>query len=282
MTTSSRSGSLRPASAGTTSSRVAISSSWVASVRAGQPKARARPATSTPKPGHGAVPPCCSDEAVHHGVPAVREDHEQRPGAVVRRAPERLDRVERRAVADEGDHRTVRARHPDAGRRRKREAEAPHGGAEHAERLPRRQAHEQLRTVGRRLLEDDRVVREPIGDRGEDVPGAERLAGPRGLRGLGALERLRRRGLSCGHGARERRAHRPRRGEHREVGRAAMHLGRVLADHDDRACRARRTAPARRRTAGTPARRPRSRGRAARAPGGGAPGRPARCPANSR
>ena len=112
--------------------------------------------------------------------------------------------------------------------------EAPHGGAEHAERLPRRQAHEQLRTVGRRLLEDDRVVREPIGDRGEDVPGAERRAGPRGLQGLGALERLRRRGLSCGHGARERRAHRPRRGEHREVGRAAMHLGRVLADHDDR------------------------------------------------
>ena len=61
-------------------------------VRAGQPNARARPATSTPKPGHGARAAVLLGEPVHDRVAAVREDHEERAGAVVRGAPERLDR----------------------------------------------------------------------------------------------------------------------------------------------------------------------------------------------
>ena len=125
-----------------------------------------------------------------------------------------------------------------------------------------------------RLLDHDRVAREPLGERREDVPGAQRLAGRRrrgrrGTRERPAVGRRARRRRRCELGADRR-----RRREHGEVGRAAMHLGRVLADHRQPRVPARRTGPARRGTGGTPARRRRARRRAARAARAAASGRP--------
>ena len=185
---------------------------------------------SIAKPGHGAEPPCLLGEPVHDRVAAVREDHEQRAGAVLRRAPERLDRVERRAVADDRDDGAVGPRHAQPDRGGQREPEPAHGRAERAERLARRQAHEQLGTVRRRLLDHDRIAREALGQRREDVGRAQRLAGGR---------RSRRRGrhangaggasVARGQDARQLGAHRPGRRQHREVGRAPVHLGAIAA-----------------------------------------------------
>jgi hypothetical protein len=43
-------------------------------------------------------------------------------------------------------------------------------------RLDDRDPRMQLRAAGRRLLDEDRVTGQPLGQRGEDVPGAQRLA----------------------------------------------------------------------------------------------------------
>ena len=119
------------------------------------------------------------DEPVHDGVAAVREDHEQGADAIVRGAPERLDAVERRAVADDGDHGPVRPRHAHADRGREREAEPAHRSAQEAERLPRGNARVQLGAVRRRLLDHDRIAGQALCEGGEDVTGAKRLAGRR-------------------------------------------------------------------------------------------------------
>src|SRR4051794_41200513 len=74
-------------------------------------------------------------EAVHDGVAAVAQDHEEGADAVLDGAPERLDRVERGAVADDRDHGTVRLRHAHPDRSGEREAEPAHGRAEEAEWL---------------------------------------------------------------------------------------------------------------------------------------------------
>ena len=55
---------------------------------------------------------------------AVGQDHEQRTHLVALGAPQRLDVVERGAVADERDHRAVGAGHLDPGRAGEGEAEA--------------------------------------------------------------------------------------------------------------------------------------------------------------
>ena len=77
-------------------------------------------------------------EPVHDRVAAVREDHEQSACAVVRCAPQRLDPVEGRSVADDRDDRAPGQCHPQSGRRREREPEPAHRGAQQAERLARR------------------------------------------------------------------------------------------------------------------------------------------------
>ena len=143
----------RPARPGSTSSSVSSSSAC--------PRDRPRRAPERPRetgdvdrearPGRRAAG--LLGEPVHDRVAAVRQDHEQRAGVVVRRAPERLDRVQRRAVADDRDDGPIRPRHAQADRGGQGEAEAAHGGAQRAERLARRQAHEQLGPVRRRLLD---------------------------------------------------------------------------------------------------------------------------------
>src|SRR5471032_278557 len=58
--TSRRSGSFRSPRPGSTSSSAWFNSSYPSMVRAGQPNARERPATSTSTFGQGPEPPCCS------------------------------------------------------------------------------------------------------------------------------------------------------------------------------------------------------------------------------
>ena len=132
------------------------------------------------KPGHGAGWPVFGGELVHDRVAAVGHDHEQRADAVARRAPQRLDRVQRRAVAD-APRRTGRS--GSAMRRPmvpgQGEAEAAHRGAEEAHRHAGRDARVQLGPARGRLLDEDGVGRQALGQRGEDVAGAQRLAGRR-------------------------------------------------------------------------------------------------------
>ena len=144
-------------------------SSWASIVRAGQPSAarEARDVHVDGRPGAGTA--LLLDQPVHHRVPAVREDHEQRARPVVRRAPERLDAVERRAVADDRRDRPVGPSEAKAGGRRQREPEPAHRRAEKAERLARRNACAELGPVGRCLLEQDRVARQPLGDRRQNT-----------------------------------------------------------------------------------------------------------------
>ena len=110
-------------------------------------------------------------EPVHDRVAAVAQDDEQHAGLVGGRAPQRLDLVERRAVADHGQHRAVGPRHPHADRGGQGEAEHPHR-ADEAQRRGGGDPRVQLGAARRRLLEQDRVAREPLGERGEDVAGA--------------------------------------------------------------------------------------------------------------
>ncbi len=104
-----------------------------------------------PRPG-GAV---ALREAVHDRVAAVREDDEQDTDAVVGRAPERLDPVQRRAVADDRDDGPLGERHAHAGRSRKRETEPAHGRAEEAEGLAREEAVVKLGPVDGSLLDEN-------------------------------------------------------------------------------------------------------------------------------
>ena len=145
-------------------------------------------------------------EPVHDRVAAVAQDDEQHAGVVGGRAPERLDLVEARAVADDGQHRAVRARHPQADRRRQREAEHPHR-AEEPQRRGRGDARVQLRAAARGLLQQHRVAREPLRQRLQDVAGHQRLARPRRLQGSRTGVR-RGGGLARADGLRERLADR--------------------------------------------------------------------------
>ena len=63
-----------------------------------------------------------------------------------------------------------------ADRGRHRESEPAHRGTDQAQVFPGGKASEQLRTVRGRLLEHDCVSRQPVGQLGEDVPGAQRAA----------------------------------------------------------------------------------------------------------
>ena len=94
----------------------------------------------------------------------------------------------------------------------------------------------QLRAARGRLLDEDRVARQPLGQRGEHVAGAQRLAGRGRRRRIGAAQRRRRRRRRALDRARERGADRGRVAEHGELDRAAVRLGRVL--RDDRHARA--------------------------------------------
>ena len=88
-------------------------------------------------------------EPVHDRVAAVDEHDEQHAGAVARRAPQRLDLVQRRAVADDRQHRAVRAA-PSAGRSRAGQREAEHAHRAHeAERRGGGDAGVQLRAARR-------------------------------------------------------------------------------------------------------------------------------------
>ena len=117
----------------------------------------------------------------------------------MRGAPERLDAVDRRAVADDGDDRPLRQRHPHAGRAAEREAEPAHRGAQEAERLARGQPVVQLGPVDGRLLDDDRIARQPLGERREHVTGAQRLARRRRLGRRRRPKRLGRRDVARRH-----------------------------------------------------------------------------------
>ena len=184
-----------------------------------------------PKPGHGARLVLRLRQPVHHRVAAVGEHDEDHADLVARRAPEGLDRVQGRAVADHGHHRAARQRHPDPDRRRQAEAQPAHRRAQEPERLARRQAHEQLRPRGGRLLHQHRVGREALCERRQHVAPAQRLAGRRRCRCGRALHRLgsRPRGLrqhtyelrTEGRGSRQ----------HGQVDRAAVGLGLVVGDH---------------------------------------------------
>ena len=91
----------------------------------------------------------------------------------------------------------------------------------------------QLWPAGRGLLDHDGVARQALGERGEDVPGSERLARRRRRRRRGRHERRGRRSVARRHDPRELGAHGRGMREHRDVRRASVHLGRILADHGD-------------------------------------------------
>ena len=102
----------------------------------------------------------------------------------------------------------------------------------------------QLGAARRRLLEQDRVARQALGERGEHVAGAQRLAGG-GRRGRrGALRAARRRARARVDRLGERRADRGRVAEHGELDRAAVRLLRVLRDDRDPRARRRTSGPA--------------------------------------
>ena len=156
-------------------------------VAAERARHRADVDTVDPRPRAGRA--AALGQPVHDRVAAVGEHDEQHADAVAGRAPQGLDLVERRAVADHGQHRPVGARHPQPDRGRQGEAEHAHGAHE-PERRGRGHARVQLGAAGGRLLDEDRVARQALGEGGEHVAGAERLAvGGRG-RGRRAAERL--------------------------------------------------------------------------------------------
>ena len=96
-------------------------------------------------------------ELVHDGVAPVAHDDEDDARAVARRAPERLDRVRRRAVAEQREHGPAGQRHAQADGAGEAEAERAVGHCDEAERRTRRDAGEDLGPVRRRLLDEDRI-----------------------------------------------------------------------------------------------------------------------------
>ena len=92
----------------------------------------------------------------------------------------------------------------------------------------------ELGTVDRRLLDDDRLAWEPVGECGEDVAGLERLVRSRAAPGRAAAgtdSAVRRLALRNARG--EFAADRRGRREHRELRWASVHLVRVVADDRD-------------------------------------------------
>jgi hypothetical protein len=184
-----------------------------------------------PRPGAGRAVPL--REPVHDRVPAVRQDHEQHAGAVLRRAPERLDPVEGRAVAHDCDDRALRQCHPHAGRARQGEAEPAHRRAEEAERGSGEQPVVELRPVDGRLFDDDCVARETFGERGQDVTGKQRLARRRRVRCRGRPVRVRRCRLPAGNALHEGAADGRGRPDDGDLRWAPVHLVGVVADDRD-------------------------------------------------
>ena len=118
------------------------------------------------------------------------------------------------------------------------EAEAAHRGAEEAERRAGRDARVELGPARRRLLDEDGVGRQALGQRGENVAGAQRLAGLRRRRAARAWRTAR----AAGRRARRQpldqaAADRARLGQEGELRRAAVRLGGVVGD--EREARAR-------------------------------------------
>ena len=173
-------------------------------------------------------------EPVHDRVAAVGQHDEQHAAAVVRGAPQRLDAVERRPVADDRHDRAARVGHPHADRGRQAEAEPAHRGAEEPERGPGREQPVQVGAARRRLLDDDGLGREPLRQRGHHVRGPQRLAARRGpAGGTGRLGRRGRRGPG-GQALREGGAHGGGAGDDRELHRAVVGVLEVVGDQRDR------------------------------------------------
>ena len=177
------SGSSRSASAGTARRARSSSSSWrsirsrVAALRAGQradvDRVHARPR---------AARAVALGQPVHDRVAAVDEHHEQRADAVARPPLHSAwiwysDEPSPTTASTGRSGRAIRT--PIAAG--SGEAEHPHR-ADEAERRGGGHARVQLRAAGGRLLEQDRVAREALGERGEDVAGAR--AAPRRPEGV--------------------------------------------------------------------------------------------------
>ncbi len=102
-------------------------------------------------------------EVLQRGITPVLQDHERDRQLELRRAPQRLDRVHRRAVTDQRNHTRARLgqRHADGGGQPPAEAAAVHrvegfGAQDRQVRL-----HHRPRT--RRFLDDDAVGRAQVG-----------------------------------------------------------------------------------------------------------------------
>ena len=160
-------------------------------------------------------------------------------------------------------------------RRRDAEAEPAHRRADEAERTAGEEPVVDLGPVDGRLLEDDGLRRQALCERGQHVARRQRLAGPpaeRAAAGSGTAVAARR--PRCGSRPASARATGRGRRENGQLDRAAVRLGRVVADERDArallgeaarrprglAERARSDARGRRRTAASRSRR---RGRSA-------------------
>ena len=147
-----------------------------------------------------------------------------------------MNAVERRPVAGDGDDRPVGKRHLHPGRGGEGEAEPALRGAQVPERLAGREAIVDVRPVDGRLLDHDRVPRQALGQRGQDMARGQRLTGGGWLRGGRGRARLGRRSVSLRDGGGQLTDHRRDRGEHTQLRGAAVHLVRVVAhDGDPRA-----------------------------------------------
>ena len=146
------------------------------------------------EPNAGQASGCvaCASEPVHHRVAPIGHHDQQHADLVVGRAPQRLDGVHRRS--------RPRPRPPPAGRDRPSAGRSSRPRRSPALRCRRprsrpgggRHASVELGLAGGRLLDDDRVAGQPLGQCRQHVSGGERLAGGRRWR--------RRRGRCSGAG----------------------------------------------------------------------------------
>ncbi len=139
--------------------------------RAAPPARSTRTASATPMPRAratksrplqvGAFQPGAGGEAegrrelLQRRVAPVVEDDEGHRQLQLHRAPQRLDRVHRRAVADQRDHARRGPRQGDADGRRQAEAEAAAGHRVEGSALQHRQVAVHHRARARRLFDDD-------------------------------------------------------------------------------------------------------------------------------
>ena len=144
-------------------------------------------------------------------------------------APETLDGIQGRAVPDHGDDGPLGERHAKSGCRGHAESEPAHGGADEAERLAGEQPVVDLRPVDGSLLEDDRVRRQALCERGEYVARRQRVTGRGRIGRWRRPERLWRLGVAGLDALGERACHLPRRREHGELDGAPVHFRRVVA-----------------------------------------------------